>query len=315
MQAFLFNNTLHRNTSPFGQTNTKPPNIIVILADHLGWADLGCYGSSFYETPNLDKLAANGIKFENGYAASPVCSLSKACIMTGKYPVKTGINDWIKGRQDGGKAKPFEKMIAKPSAFQLPHLDTTIAQIALSNGYKTFFAGKWHLGENENFCPEKHGFQTNIGGNIAGGPKGKINDSLGGFFTPHNNPQLPDGPIGEYITDRLANECIAILEKQIHEPFLMMYSLYAVHNPLQEPMDLVRKYEAKRTELGLKDQNSFAKDEDWMQNQNDWKRMLIQDHAVYAAMVEKMDANIGRIWEKLKQKGLEENTVIIFTSY
>lgn len=293
---------------------SKKPNVILILADDLGWADLTCYGSTFYETPNLDKLSANGIKFNYAYAASPVCSPTRASVMTGKNPVLTGVTDWITGRQENGKAMPYEKLIAKPTAYQLALEETTIAEYALSQGYKTFFAGKWHLGEEEKFWPQHQGFEINKGGWSKGSPYGRLNDTTGGFFTPYKNPMLSDGPKGEYLTDRLTDECLEFLDKNHQQNFFMMYSLYAVHNPMQAPADLIKKYQEKKKRLNIHDKDRFAKDEDWMKNENGWKRRLVQDQPVYAAMMENMDTNIGRIIEKVKQLGIDDNTIIIFTS-
>jgi arylsulfatase A-like enzyme len=296
------------------QDKKQRPNVIVILADDLGWMDLSCYGSTFYETPNLDQLAANGIRFTNNYAASPVCSPTRASIMTGKYPTKTGVTDWIKGRQENGNAKPYEKLIAQPTAYQLGLSETTIAEYALANNYKTFFAGKWHLGEEEQYWPEYQGFQTNLGGWSKGSPTGKVNDSTGGFFTPYKNPKLKDGPAGEYITDRLANECISFIKENTQSPFFMLYSLYAVHNPLQAPAALIKKYQAKQKQLNIQAKDRFAKDEDWMKYENGWRKRLVQDQPVYAAMIENMDWNIGRILQQLKTSGIDDNTLVIFTS-
>lgn len=296
------------------QGTSGKPNIVVIFADDLGWADLSSYGSTFYETPHLDALAKRGVKFTNNYTTSPVCSPTRASLMTGKNPIKTGVTDWITGRQENGNAKPFEKFITPPTAYQLSLSENTIAEYALNNGYKTFFAGKWHLGEEEKYWPLAHGFQTNRGGWSKGGPYGRKNDTTGGYFTPYANPTLPDGPAGEYLTDRLANECINFIQNQSQSPFFMVYSLYAVHNPLQAPAALIQKYKDKQKQLGYTDKDRFAKDEPWMKNQNDWKRRLVQDHAVYAAMIENMDWNIGRIITSLNEKGLLENTLIFFTS-
>jgi arylsulfatase A-like enzyme len=296
------------------QNKNQRPNIIVILADDLGWADLSSYGSTFYETPNLDKMASNGIHFSRAYASSPVCSPTRASLLTGKYPVKTGVTDWIKGRQENGKVMPYEKLIAQPTAYQLSLEEKTISEFALSNGYKTFFAGKWHLGEEEKYWPDYHGFQINKGGWRAGSPTGKINDSTGGFFTPYKNPKLSDGPAGEYLTDRLTDECLAFVANNKEAPFFLMYSLYAVHNPLQAPASLVKKYEAKQKKLGLQNKDRFVKDEDWMKFENGWRRRLVQDNPVYAAMIENMDNNIGRMLDQLKQLGIDDNTLVIFTS-
>lgn len=296
------------------QQNTKQPNVILIVADDLGWADLGCYGSTFYETPNLDKLAANGVRFSQGYATSPVCSPTRASIMTGKYPVKTGVTDWIKGRQEKGKAQPYEKLIGPATAYELPIEENTIAELALANGYRTFFSGKWHLGEEEKYWPEHQGFQTNTGGWSAGSLTGRVNDTTGGFFTPYKNPRLKDGPPGEYLTDRLTNECIQFIDDNKHFPFFVTLSFYAVHNPLQAPTPLVKKYSTKQQQLGIQPANRFAKDEDWMKLETGWKRRLVQDNPVYAAMIENMDWNIGRLLDKIQQAGIDDNTLVIFTS-
>lgn len=297
------------------QSKMKSPNVIVILADDLGWMDLSCYGSRFYETPNLDALAAMGVKFTNNYSSSPVCSPTRASILTGKNPIHTGVTDWITGRQENGaRVKPFEKLIAPPTAYELALQEHTLAEHALNNGYQTFFAGKWHLGEEEKFWPLSQGFQTNIGGWSKGAPTGKKNDSTGGFFSPYANPTLTDGSQGEYLTDRLANECIRFIKAQSDTPFFMMYALYAVHNPLQAPAALIEKYKQKQQQLGYTDKDRFVKNESWMMHQADWKLRLLQDHAVYAAMIENMDWNIGRIIQSLKEKGLLDNTIIVFTS-
>ncbi|WP_439504367.1 sulfatase [Sediminibacterium sp.] len=296
------------------QKHHTPPNIIVILADDLGWADLTSYGSTFYETPFLDQLAKEGIKFTNAYSTSPVCSPTRASLMTGKYPTKTGVTDWIPGRSEDGKKREYEKINTHPTSFQLALEEKTIAEYAIENGYQTFFAGKWHLGEVEKFWPQHQGFQTNIGGWSKGAPTGKLNDSTGGFFTPYKNPLLSDGPMGEYLTDRLTNECIRFLENKSDKPFFLMYSMYAVHNPLQAPKSLIKKYQLKKDQLRLNDQQRFAKDEDWMKPEVGWKRRLIQDNPVYAAMIENMDWNVGRLLNKIKSLNLDDNTIVVFTS-
>lgn len=292
----------------------QKPNVILILADDLGWADLRCYGSAFYETPHLDKLAAQGARFTRAYATAPVCSPTRASIMTGKYPVKTGVTDWIPGRQVNNKAWPYEKMLARPTAFQLALEEETLAEIALKNGYQTFHAGKWHLGDEDKYWPQAQGWQYNIGGWGKGHPTGKTSDSTGGHFTPYSNPTIVDGPPGEYLTDRLANECISFLEKRSSAPFLLMYSMYTPHIPMQAPKELIRKYEAKQKRLGLSDQQRFRKDEPWMKNEEIWKQRIVQDDPVYAAMIENMDANVGRILDALKRLDLDRNTIVIFTS-
>lgn len=296
------------------QSVQNQPNIIVVLADDLGWADLGIYGSNFYETPVLDALAKSGLRFTNAYATSPVCSPTRASMMTGKYPTKTGVTDWIQGRSEDGKQRTYEKIKTPPTAFQLSLEEKTIAELAVDNGYQTFFAGKWHLGEEEKFWPQYQGFQTNKGGWSKGGPTGRKNDTTGGFFTPYQNPLLADGPAGEYLTDRLTNECIQFLETKADKPFFLMYSMYAVHNPLQAPKPLIEKYKEKQKNLSYTDAQRFAKDEEWMKPEAGWKRRLVQDNPVYAAMIENMDWNMGRLLRKVKELNLEENTLVVFTS-
>lgn len=296
-----------------GQSKTKP-NIVIIYADDLGWKDLSCYGSIFYETPNLDRLAKEGIQFMNGYASAPVCSPSRASLMTGKYPIKTDVTDWLRGRQADGKARPYEKMVAKPIADQLALSEKTFAELALENGYHTFSAGKWHLGEQEQFWPEAQGFQVNKGGTSKGSPIGFKNDSTGGFFTPYANPRLVDGPSGEYLTDRLTDECLNFLKQQKESPFVLVYSLYAVHNPLQAPRALVKKYEQKQRQLGIQPDQLFRKNEPWMAFEPGWKQRTTQSNPVYAAMLENMDHNVGRILDQLAASGLAENTLVVFSS-
>lgn len=305
---------LFNSGSILAQAGAGRPNIIIILADDLGWADLGCYGSTFYETPNLDRLAAEGIRFTHAYSSSPVCSPTRAALMTGKNPVSTGVTDWIPGRQAGGKARSFEKLLSPPTAYQLENHETTLAEYATSFGYKTFFSGKWHLGEDEKHWPEYQGFQTNRGGWSKGGPTGRVNDSTGGYFTPYQNPRLTDGPSGEYLTDRLTRECVDFIAKNGSDPFLLFFSLYAVHNPLQAPAALMKKYQEKTDALSIAEENRFIKDESWMDNEAGWRRRLVQDNPVYAAMIENMDTNLGRIFEELRNSGLDTNTLIVFTS-
>ena len=292
----------------------KTPNIIVILADDLGWADLQCNGSTFYETPHLNQLALQGIRFTRAYATSPVCSPTRASLMTGKYPHKTGITDWITGRQANNNATSYEKMLAQPTAYQLALEEETLAEVAKKNGYKTFYSGKWHLGNDEKYWPESQGWDINKGGWNKGAPSGMKNDSTGAHFTPYNNPRLPDGPSGEYLADRLTQECIQFMEMNTKTPFLMMYSMYAVHNPLQAPKTLVKKYEAKQKALGLIDQQRFHKNEQWMKFETGWKQRTVQDNPVYAAMVENMDMNVGRILSSLERLGIDSNTIVVFTS-
>ncbi|MFO1448271.1 MAG: sulfatase [Opitutaceae bacterium] len=278
---------------------TRPPNIVFFLADDLGQRDLAVYGSSFYETPNLDRLAKEGALFTDAYAACPVCSPTRASILSGQWPQRTGITDYI-----GAPAKPEAwkrntKMLPAPYADRLALDAPTLAKAMKSAGYATFFAGKWHLGP-EGWWPENQGFDHNLGGIDRGGPYGGKK-----YFSPYGNPRLKDGPDGEHLPDRLATETANFIAANRERPFFAYYSFYDVHTPLMARPDLLRKYEEKRARLGLK--------EAWgREHERDVRR--VQDHAVYAAMVEAMDLAVGKVLAKLDELGLRENTLVIFTS-
>ena len=278
---------------------TSNPNIIVILADDLGQRDLGCYGSTFYETPHLDRLAREGALFTDAYAACPVCSPTRASIMTGQWPQRTGITDYIGAPRTPEQWKRNTKSLPSPYSDRLALETPTLAKALKSAGYATFFAGKWHLGP-EGYWPENQGFDVNKGGTERGAPNGGNK-----YFTPYANPRLSDGPPGEYITYRLADETIHFIEEHKDRPFFAYLSCYAVHTPLMAPEDLRIKYENKRKQLGLKESwgREFERDV-----------RLVQEHAVYAGMVEAMDIAIGKVLAKLDELGLSENTLIIFTS-
>ncbi len=275
------------------------PNFLFILIDDLGWSDLGCYGSEFYETPNIDNLARTSVKFTNAYAASPVCSPTRASILTGKYPARMDITDWFTNRNEK-KLKPAEFIN------YLPHEETTIAEAFKSSGYTTFFAGKWHLGP-EAYYPEKHGFMINRAGYEAGHPKA-------GYFSPYKNPKLDDGSAGEYLTDRLTNETVDFLEQHRDDPFFAYLSFYSVHTPMMAKKVDVRYFEEKAKKLGLSqayEQNHrvFEETEDDIIVER-----FRQTHPVYAAMIKSVDDNVGRIIRKLKELDLDQNTVVILMS-
>jgi len=277
----------------------KQPNIVVFLADDLGQRDLGCYGSTFYETPHLDRLAKDGAKFTDAYAACPVCSPTRASIMSGQWPQRTGITDYIGAPLKPEGWKRNTKLLPAPYADRLA-LDTpTLAKSLKNAGYATFFAGKWHLGP-EGYWPEQQGFDFNLGGIDRGGPYGGNK-----YFSPYGNPRLPDGPPGEHLPDRLASETVKFIEANKDRPFFAYYSFYDVHTPLMARDDLRKKYEAKRARLAL--------EEKWgREGERDVR--LVQDHAVYAGMVEAMDLAVGKVLAKLDELGLRENTLVIFTS-
>ena len=271
----------------------KPPNVVFILVDDLGWADLGYMGSTFYETPNIDALSKQSVQFTNAYASGSVCSPSRAAIMTGKHPVRLNITDWIPGQDPKN-----EKLLGPQDLDELPLQENTLAEILQSNGYATFFAGKWHLGD-EGYFPENQGFESNKGGHDKGSPPG-------GYYTPYKNPKLTDGPEGEYLTDRLTDESIQFLEGAGENPFLLFLSFYTVHTPIQAHKASVSQFNEKLENLDLPD--SIQKEE------GRGVTRLVQSNADYASMVYAMDQNVGRLVETLKQQGLYENTLLIFTS-
>lgn len=275
------------------------PNVVVFLADDLGQRDLGCYGSTFYETPHLDRLASQGARFTDAYAACPVCSPTRASLMTGQWPQRLGITDYIGAPLTPEQWKRNTQLLPAPYADRLPLDAPTLAKAMKAAGYATFFAGKWHLGP-EGWWPENQGFDINRGGHDRGGPYGGKK-----YFSPYGNPRLTDGPDGEHLPDRLAAETAAFIEENRDRPFFAYYSFYDVHTPLMAREDLKKKYEAKRERLGLQ--------EKWgREGERDVR--LVQEHAVYAGMVEAMDQAVGRVLAKLDELGLADNTLVVFTS-
>jgi arylsulfatase A-like enzyme len=284
---------------PISAFSATPPNIVFFLADDLGQRDLGTYGSTYHETPNLDRLAKDGAKFTDAYAACPVCSPTRASILSGQWPQRTGITDYIGAPMTPQDWKRNTKLLPAPYTDRLA-LDTpTLAKAMKAAGYATFFAGKWHLGP-EGWWPENQGFDVNMGGNDRGGPYGGKK-----YFSPYGNPRLTDGPDGEHLPDRLATETTKFIEANKDRPFFAYYSFYDVHTPLMAREDLRKKYMEKRARLGLK--------EKWgREGERDVR--LVQEHAVYAAMVEAMDLAVGKVLAKLDELGLRENTLVIFSS-
>jgi arylsulfatase A-like enzyme len=277
----------------------KNPNIVFFLADDLGQRDLGTYGSTFYETPHLDRLAREGAKFTDAYAACPVCSPTRASIITGQWPQRTGITDYIGAAKTPGEWKRNTKSLPAPYTDRLALDAPTIAKSLKAAGYATFFAGKWHLGP-EGFWPENQGFDVNMGGHDRGGPYGGKQ-----YFSPYGNPRLTDGPPGEHLPDRLATEAVKFIRASRERPFLVYFPFYSVHTPLMARADLKKKYEEKRQRLGLTAQ--------WgREHERDVR--LIQEHAVYAGMVEAMDLAVGKVLAGLDELGLRENTLVVFTS-
>lgn len=288
----------------------KKPNFIFILIDDLGWMDLACYGSRFYETPHLDRLAEKGIRFTDAYASCPVCSPTRASLLTGKYPATVGITDWIDW---GYKLHPCRgRLIDVPYLKQLPGTEYTLARALRSAGYATWHVGKWHLGGNGSL-PQDHGFEVNIGGCEVGSP-----DS--GYFSPWTSiPVLCDAavPEGTYLTDYLTDQAIELIRNQDGRPFFLNMWHYSVHTPVQARDEKVRKYKAKAITMGLDKTETFREGEFFpFEGMRPYRvlRRLIQSDPVYAAMIEILDENIGRLLQAVIDSGEAENTIVIFTS-
>lgn len=286
-----------------GCSEKRPPNFVFILVDDLGWTDLGCFGSTFYETPNIDQLAASGMKFTNAYAACPVCSPTRASILTGKYPARIDATDWFGAPQPDNVEKHWTKdKPLLPAAYKeyMEPEEKTIAEALKEAGYATFFAGKWHLGDEEKYYPEQQGFDINMGGYFRGGPY-----TGNQYFSPYDNPKMENGPAGEHLPDRLATETAKFIEQHKDTTFLAYLSFYSVHTPLMAREDLEKKYQAKKDSLGLEDE--------WGQ-EGERQHRLVQCHPVYAGMIEAMDQAVGKVLDQLKTSGVEDNTVVIFMS-
>ncbi|MGJ3241490.1 MAG: sulfatase [Opitutales bacterium] len=281
------------------------PNILMILMDDLGWKDLGCYGSTFYETPRLDGLAREGLRFTDAYASCPVCSPTRASILTGRYPARVGVTQFI-----GGRA--FGRLCDVPYFPFLPPTEHTIAAALRAGGYQTWHVGKWHLGDEQTW-PEQHGFDVNRGGCDWGMPKH-------GFFAPYQlpHPDFEEGPEGEYLTDRLTGEAIALIRnRDPDKAFFLNLWHYAVHTPIQAPEPLIEKYRQKAADLGLDQQDPIEVGEAFPMEHKRHQRVerrRFQSDPVYAAMVENMDTNIGRVLDALEAEGLADNTLVVFTS-
>jgi len=259
----------------------QSPNVIVILVDDLGLTDLSCYGSQFYETPNIDQLAKDGVKFTQAYSSSTVCSPTRAALLTGKYPARLHLTDWIPGYPS-----PADKLKSPTWQKFLSPDEITLAQQFKSAGYSTVLIGKWHLAPNEKdadaYSPLKYGFDLNIGGNHLGQP--------GSFFSPYKIPTLTDGPVGEFLTDRESVEAVKFIEQNQDKPFFLYLAHYAVHQPIAGKPEVIKKFEQKDT------------------------RHLKQNNATYAALISSVDDSLGKIRATLQRLKLSDNTIIVFTS-
>lgn len=266
----------------------EKPNFVFLLVDDLGWGDFGCYGATFYETPHIDELAKDGMLFTNGYAACTVCSPSRAAILSGCYPARLHLTDWIAGH------KRTNAILNIPDwKMKLDHERVLLPEALKEADYATAFLGKWHLmpigqPDFEKHYPTSHGFDLNVGGREWGQPKGP-----GKYFSPFGMPGLDDGKKGDFLTDKLTDAAVQFLDDKKGNPFLLYFSYYTLHGPIMAPPALVEKYTEK------------AKTFDNKKNENlNPKR---------AGMVEALDNSVGRIVAKLDELGIADNTVIILT--
>jgi len=274
---------------PAGGKLDKKLNFVFILADDLGWKDVACYGGDLHETPNIDRLARQGMLFTDAYAAGPVCSPTRASIMTGKYPARLHMTIWYEASANPPRNR---RLIPPITEGNMPHEQVTIAEVLKEAGYLTAHVGKWHLGDAV-YYPETQGFDINIGGTHWGAPTT--------FFYPYSGqrksgkefryvPHLELGSDGEYLTDRLTNEALRIIEAAKDKPFFLHLSYHTVHTPIEGKPELVERYR-KKLKPGMHHQN-----------------------ASYAAMVHSLDENIGRVLAKIDELGIADHTVVVFTS-
>ena len=283
------------------------PNILMILIDDMGWMDLGCQGSTFYETPNIDQLRNEGMAFDQAYAACPVCSPSRASLLSGKYPARLKVTDWI----DHTNYHPCRgKLLDAPYIHELPLSEFSIAKALKEEGYQTWHVGKWHLGQEATY-PEHHGFDVNIAGCAWGHPKY-------GYFTPYQMNNLEEGPEGEYLTDRLGEEAVKLIRNRDKDhPFFMNLWHYAVHMPRQAKAEDIAYFEEKARRMGLDKIDPIEVGDLFPIMQKKMKRIerrVIQSDPVYAAMIKSLDDSIGVVMKALKEEGLDDNTIVVFTS-
>lgn len=267
-------------SSPRAQA-PRPPNIILIVADDLGWADVGANAGSFHLTPHIDSLARDGMRFTDAYAAAPVCSPTRAALLTGKYPARLRITDWLPGRAD----RPDQKLLRPAIEPHLPLAEVTLAEALKPAGYVSGHVGKWHLG-GEGFGPLEQGFAVNVAGDHTGTPLS--------YFAPFSRegrfmPGLERAPEGEYLTERLTDEAVRFIEANRQQPFFLYLAHYTPHIPLRAPAEMIERHRG-RAAPGP------------------------QGNPIYAAMLESLDDGVGRVLARLEQLELDEDTLVIFTS-
>jgi len=288
-----------RNGPAAGAT---PPNFVFFLIDDLGGVDLGSFGSTFHLTPNIDALASSGMRFTQAYAASPVCSPTRASILTGRHPARLDITDWIGGSQRG-------ELIPAEYKDHLPPEEVTLAEMLKAEGYATGYFGKWHLGSDPHL-PGGQGFDLNIGGTGAGQPASyfypyKAGEGRSPFW---DVPGLEEGEEGEYLTDRLTDEALTFLDGHRESPFLLYLSHFAVHTPIQSKGELEVRYAARRDSLPPHEGPLHESEHGRARTR------LVQDDPAYGGMIQSVDESVGRILGRLDDLGLADNTVVIFMS-
>jgi len=307
------------------QSDERPLNIVFFLVDDLGWRDVSSFGSDFYDTPSIDRLAQSGVKFTNAYAASHVCSPTRASIMTGKYPARLNLTDWIGGR----RSYTFERLTSPDFLKELPLEEITIAEALKDQGYATAHIGKWHLGEDP-YGPLEQGFDMRVPNWNKGWPKA-------GYYAPFDLDGIEDEP-GQYLTDRLTDYAEEFISENKDKPFFLYMSHYAVHDPIHGRPDLVEKYRKKLATIerptsppyvleGNPDEtnpltnlqlnsliNSSSHDGYQVLPQRTVKIKQHQDNIHFAAMVESMDESLGRIVDHIENLGLTNNTLIVFVA-
>ncbi|MBA72610.1 MAG: arylsulfatase [Verrucomicrobiales bacterium] len=300
--AFISASLIIFGTLPATHSSEKRPNIIFFLIDDLGWSDLGCYGSKYHLTPNIDKLAAGGIRFSQAYSASPVCSPTRSAVMTGKNPARLGITDWI------GASQKFRVLVTPKNTKALPQNELTFAESLNKSGYATAYFGKWHLGADDKDHPSSQGFEYHRGVNRAGSP--------GSYYYPFkrnknssstNVPDFDSVDKDSYLTDLLAEEASKFIEKKKDVPFLLMLSHYSVHTPIQARKNDSNRYKDRMKDIGLSSKISIKKEKYG-------NTRMTQNNPDYAAMVESVDRSVGKVLDKLEELKIKDNTLVIFTS-
>ena len=304
----------------------RPPNVVFFLVDDLGWADVACYGSDFYETPNIDRLAQQGVRFTNAYATCHVCSPTRASILTGKYPARLKLTDWLKGRREF----PFQKLRNAEITQHLPLEEVTLAEALKQHGYATGHFGKWHCGKDP-AGPLQQGFDVMVPRNwYKGWPKA-------GYHAPFKLDGLADDE-RPYLTDQLTAAALNFIEANRGQPFFLYLAHFAVHDPIQGRPDLVEKYRKKLATMQRSDGPTFVLEGNPDDSSPLTKPLLAtlmtrashsgygvlpqrtvkikqnQDNIEFAAMVEAMDESLGRVLAKLESLGLSDNTLVVFTS-